>query len=144
MLKAILKNGLKKFGQVFLTFAYHVGYILGKSSYCEDVKFVRRIGGGRKDLIKYALALFQSTGGERAEIVSIDYSKNTIVMRISNIFEYDIIKEVRNKEPYTYITRGTWAGWFSGLLGKEMIAEEIKCDTETNGETVCYMVIRPK
>lgn len=144
VLKAILKNALKKFGPAFLTFAYHVGYILGKSSYYEDVELVKSMGGRRKDLIKYALVLFQSTGGGKAEIVSIDYSKSTIVMKISSIFEYDIIKEVRGKEPYTYITRGTWAGWFSGLFDKEMVAEEIKCTIETDGKPVCYMVIKPK
>ncbi|OYT55303.1 MAG: hypothetical protein B6U76_06395 [Desulfurococcales archaeon ex4484_217_2] len=136
----MISDLMEKYGSIFLTILYHMGFSLGLNAYERNVETLKKLNVGNEVLLKYALAIFKMTGNGKAEIVGFDERNKVVSMKIVDSFEYDAFRNVIREGPYLHFTRGMWAGWFTGFFSEEMIAKEVKCE-EIDGSSMCHIII---
>ncbi len=136
----MLSDLMEKYGSIFLTILYHMGFSLGLNAYEGSVELLKNLSIDENTLLKYALTMFKMTGNGKAEIVNIDLKNKVVSMRIEDSFEYDALRNVLKEGPYLHFTRGLWAGWFTGFFNEEMVAKEIRCE-ENENTSKCNIVI---
>jgi predicted hydrocarbon binding protein len=87
---------------------------------------------------------YRRAGYGNLEVVSLDLAKPEAVLRGTNLFEAGLAGKAgiyRSERAVDHYSRGILAGFVSGLVGKEVVCEEMAC--QFRGDAECEFVVMP-
>lgn len=119
---------------------YDVGYQIGE----ELMSTLREMTSDLESLMIYAIETFKQAGYGDFELVEFDLQKPYMRVRGRNLFEASLAPETgvyRTPRTVDHWSRGMFAGFFSQMLGTEVVCEEMAC--QSKGDEASEFVIMP-
>lgn len=119
---------------------YNVGYRAGQ----EFMGSIHGMASDKADLMRYAVKTFEQAGYGDFELMEFDLQRPYVRIRGKNLFEASLAEEMgvyRSPRAVDHYSRGMFAGFFSQLLGQEVVCEEMEC--RARGDDACEFVIMP-
>jgi len=135
-LSAMFEEMRKQWGSAGEALIYYLGYAAGRN-------YAKHIMERYEELSMRQLSLILRDIGQAYgwAILDTEIREEEIVVKAKELFECKPIEGMRSK-PYSQFFRGYISGAASEILGKEMIAEEVKCISK--GDEHCEFVIKEK
>lgn len=93
---------------------------------------------------RYFVETYRQAGYGNIQVTAFDLGRQEAALRGTNLFETKVAREAgiyRSPRSVDHYSRGMFAGFMSGLLGKEVICEELAC--QFRGDEACEFVILP-
>jgi predicted hydrocarbon binding protein len=119
---------------------YDAGYRTGE----EFVSTLAQASDDKEELMQYAVEFFKQAGYGNFELAEFDLGRPYVRIVGTNLFEASLADEIgifRTPRTVDHYSRGMFAGFFSQLLGIEVVCEEMSC--QAKGDEVCTFVVMP-
>lgn len=131
-----LISGLSRIGaEIILNI---IGNEIGKAAFKDHERIV---GKNLEKLIKLFEARFMMSGFGITKVESIDMETCEFTVKIDHCIECEILEELKRPSG-SYFIKGMIEGWFSELIGMDVVAYEEKCISR--GDPYCQFKIKPR
>ncbi len=117
---------------------YDMGYRTGQ----QLMESLRERTEDPEQAFRYFVETYRQAGYGDIEVVSLDLGKPEAVLRGTRLFEAGLAEKAgiyRSPRVVDHYSRGMFAGFVSGLAGREVVCEEMAC--QYRGDPACEFVV---